>query len=552
MIDTALPLTSGQQAIWFDQLLHGDEPLYNMSGYMRILGPVDRERFEGAIVELVRRNDALRIVLHADGELPRQEIRSDVAAPLRYLDCSALPDKAARALQWMMEEVEKPPRLLDCSLFDNALIKISDDEYWWFHTYHHIIADAYGHSLLAAHLAAIYSGLAADLPVYSYVDYIRYDRDLQASPRWAEDLEYWAQRFKVVPAAMIERKTFGERIEHRRHVATIPRPFYDRMGAFAAAVGVSTFHVILAGLYVCFTRATGREDFVIGLPTLNRPNAAFKATVGLFTNVTPAWFELGLDLSSSDLLKGIAGVLRRDYRHQRIPLSEINRRVGLYREGRPQMFDVVLSYQNHSYDLRFDNYAVEQVSLRHGLKTPLMIEVSEYNQERDVAVNIDYSVSAFTPAEIEYFGEALKSAVAALIDGGATTVRDLPLAVAAEWAQRVRPDRDGAAELPRSALVRTDLEAALGAIWREELDVESVGLDDNVFDMGGNSLTLVRVARRIAVDLGCELTITQMFMYPTIRVLAAGLCGGGDTHSAIDTARERGAARRHAASRAGR
>ena len=301
----ALPLTSGQRAIWFDQLLHGDEPLYNMSGFMRIRGPVDRERFKTALFELVRRNDALRIVLHQNGDLPTQEIRSEVAPLLRFLDYSELPDKEAQAQRWMMREVDKPPRLLDCPLFDNTLIKITEGEYWWFHTYHHIIMDAYGHSLVASQLAAIYSGHADDLPIYSFADYIRYDRELQASDRWAADVVYWGQRFADLPAPMIERKSFGEHIEHRRHVMTLARPFYERMNAFAAGAGVSTFHVILAGLYLCFVRATGREDFVIGLPTLNRPTAAYKATAGLFTNVTPAWFELGVDLSSGDLVRAL-------------------------------------------------------------------------------------------------------------------------------------------------------------------------------------------------------------------------------------------------------
>jgi hypothetical protein len=551
--NSGLPLTSGQRAIWFDQLLHGDQPLYNMSGYLRILGPVDRERFETAVHELIRRNDALRIVLHQDGDLPIQEfVPGSVSQPVRYLDFSSLPEKEALALRWMMDEVEKAPRLLDTPLFDNALIKIADDEYWWFHTYHLIINDAYGHSLLVTQLAAIYSGVT-DLPAYSYVDYIHYDRELQASERWAADVEYWAQRFATLPGPMIERKAFGERIEHRRHVMTLERAFYDRMNAFAAQVGVSTFHVILAGLYVCFTRATGREDFVIGLPTLNRPNAAFKATIGLFTNVTPAWFALGVDLPSADLLKGIAAELRRDYRHQRVPLSEINRRIGLYREGRPQMFDIVLTYQNHSYDVRFDDYAVEQISLRHGLKTPLMIEVSEYNDELDVAVNIDYSTSAFTPDEIEYLGEQLKGALGALLDGGAAAIRDLPISPGRDLRVSAgAPLDDTIAALPRCDVPLPELEAMLSAIWQEELGLERVGAHDNVFDLGGHSLSLVRVAHRVAIEIGCALTITQMFMYPTIHALATGLCGQAEPAVAFDAARERGAARRRAAAQANR
>ena len=188
--------------------------------------------------------------------------------------------------------------------------------------------------------------------------------------------------------------------------------------------------------------------------------------------------------------------------------------------------------------------------MRHGLKTPLMIEVSEYNDDLDVAVNLDYSVSAFTPAEVEYFGEALKAAIDALLVGGETVIRELPIALGGERrAIGAGPAAAPAAELPRSELALPELEARLSAIWQEELGVERVGVDDNVFDLGGHSLMLVRVAHRIATEIGCELTITQMFMYPTIRALASGLGGRSDMDVAFEAARERGAARRRAGAR---
>lgn len=40
------------------------------------------------------------------------------------------------------------------------------------------------------------------------------------------------------------------------------------------------------------------------------------------------------------------------YRHQRFPVSEINREVGLG-QGRSTLFDVNLSFENHDNDMRF-------------------------------------------------------------------------------------------------------------------------------------------------------------------------------------------------------
>ncbi len=70
-------------------------------------------------------------------------------------------------------------------------------------------------------------------------------------------------------------------------------------------------------------------------------------------------------------------------------------------------------------------------------------------------------------------------------------------------------------------------------IWRELLDVERVDPDANVFDFGADSMHLVRARRRIHEETGCELDVSEFFLAPTARGLAASIAsrrgGGGGT-----------------------
>jgi hypothetical protein len=50
-----------------------------------------------------------------------------------------------------------------------------------------------------------------------------------------------------------------------------------------------------------------------------------------------------------------------------------------------------------------------------------------------------------------------------------------------------------------------------------------VGVDDNFFDAGGNSLLLLRTSVRLAEELGTEVRIVELFRYPTVRTLAEAL-----------------------------
>jgi acyl carrier protein len=76
---------------------------------------------------------------------------------------------------------------------------------------------------------------------------------------------------------------------------------------------------------------------------------------------------------------------------------------------------------------------------------------------------------------------------------------------------------------------RSELEAQIAQIWREVLGLEQVGIDDNFFDLGGNSLLLIRVHGELHELLRRELPITDLFRFPTIRALAA-YCGETSSH----------------------
>ena len=83
--------------------------------------------------------------------------------------------------------------------------------------------------------------------------------------------------------------------------------------------------------------------------------------------------------------------------------------------------------------------------------------------------------------------------------------------------------RRAAGVLPAAAspAPRSELERAIAEIWREVLGGAQPGVDDNFFDLGGNSLQLIQVHRRLSPLLAHELPLVAMFRKPTIRALAA-------------------------------
>jgi amino acid adenylation domain-containing protein len=70
---------------------------------------------------------------------------------------------------------------------------------------------------------------------------------------------------------------------------------------------------------------------------------------------------------------------------------------------------------------------------------------------------------------------------------------------------------------------RTPTESTLAQIWSEILNAEPVGIRDNFFDVGGDSLLAIRLINKINHQFQRELPLSSLFLNPTIEGLADSL-----------------------------
>ena len=75
---------------------------------------------------------------------------------------------------------------------------------------------------------------------------------------------------------------------------------------------------------------------------------------------------------------------------------------------------------------------------------------------------------------------------------------------------------------------RNDLEGSISEVWREVLGVERVGIRDNFFELGGTSVRLATMHRMLVERLEREVTVVDLFRYPTVAGLAEFLAGEED------------------------
>jgi len=85
-----------------------------------------------------------------------------------------------------------------------------------------------------------------------------------------------------------------------------------------------------------------------------------------------------------------------------------------------------------------------------------------------------------------------------------------------------------------------DIETSIAEIWQELLGIEQVGIHDNLFDLGGDSLLVIQIVSRIREVLHIEVPLRAIFETPTIAELAdkvgqTALALHGDTEELANT-----------------
>ncbi|KAG9605140.1 hypothetical protein KCV01_g6192, partial [Aureobasidium melanogenum] len=405
-----LPLTGPQLDIYQDQLMVGAVPTYNIGGYLDFHGGLDVVSFDQAWRGVVEAHDALRIrLIDRGGDTPVQYMTTDMSVSLPVLDMSdrAVPEEDAQA--WMSAGINTPFDLVEKPLFRSTLIKLADDRYHWFICVHHLIADGWALDMIFQALADRYTAirnggeLAPNAP--SYVRFIESDQAYRGSRQFERDTAYWLEKYADVPEPLIP-APHAHRFRDastgtREHRWPLPADMDAAIDTLVAEHRSTRFQVMLGLFYAFFLRTSQRDELSIGLSVLNRKDVEFRKTAGMFTNVIA--MRMGFDRANSfvDLLDGIGASLRKDYRHQRFPVGELNRQLGLFARHRSQVYDLSVSYEHGGSAMYFGHTPAYTIKCTNEHEnTPLRLCIRDELERKTTSMYFIYGQPHYDEVEI--------------------------------------------------------------------------------------------------------------------------------------------------------
>ena len=458
----AFPLSSVQQVVWLDQILHPQAPIYNIGLAWKISGPVDSTLLQRAINSVANRHESFRMLLSAHDELARQSYlkQVNIALPVHDFSAQADADQAARA--HMHQAFSQPFDLKDGLLWESQLVISGSACHYWLLRHHHLMTDGFGLALIVHAVADAYNTLLAqNEPAEagaSYIDFIAEDQDYLASPRFERDREYWYQRYQKLPDPLftLKNRENEENVLPSGQVDwVVSRAHWNRLNQFATGHGYSIMHLIMTGIAACYARLNQNDQIIIGVPVHNRSTARQKQTIGMFSSISPIGIRIDRSLSFTGLMGEVAAELRRSYRHQRFPVAEINRSLKLGQASRQQLYEITLSSMSFSGDDHFGGAPTHVEPMNHGHeRVPLAIAIRDHHALEDVLVEFVFNPRYLKAGEVARIRDRIALLIDSALEHPERPLTHLSMLSSKEYKQVVHDFNDNAVPFPSDKLLQ--------------------------------------------------------------------------------------------------
>jgi len=214
---------------------------------------------------------------------------------------------------------------------------------------------------------------------------------------------------------------------------------------------------------------------------------------------------------------------------------------------RQQLFESLLVFQNYgtgSACQRFgSNIEIQTVTAPETTNYPVTLMIVPGDE---LHVKILYRTDRYSREAIQHVLHDLQRLIAEMVGKPQRRIADILAALppyqpkgneessANTRACSVVNTSGGGAMLPQ-----TDSEKIVAAIWCALFQVSQVNLDSNFFDLGGHSLLLVEMHKRLERALQRRLPLVELFQHTTVRSLAQYLSNESDTKADVQVLRTR-------------
>jgi non-ribosomal peptide synthetase component F len=529
------PLSFAQQRLWMIDAAAPGSVTYHVPLLLRWLAPVDAECLSVALTAVVAKHEILRTTYQVRADLPVQVVGESAPVPVEVLDPPRAEDVEQAVLGAAHARAREPfdlaaGPLLRCRLWpgvpggDRVLLLL-----------HHIAIDGWSLVALFEDLAQAYEAALAGRPAalrplpVQYGDFARWDHEVLATDdmrrqlaRRVDELLTVDARLTLTGARPAPPRALGDR-PGRQHTVPVPAAVWSSVHRTATALRATPFVVLLAAYQQTLSQWSGREDFVIGAITANRPHPDLERLIGYFVATVPLRCRVRAGQSFAELATEARAEGYRSLTLQRLPYDQLAATAAVTvpgGHGRVQV-NVGFALQNMpTPDIAAPPWAPPTLLFTGSSRFDLLLIVEE-RDEGPVCV-LEYDTDVYPADLVRRFASDFLTRLAAGADDPDIRLRPgSPIGTTAPE-RVVEPAEPPTVADPSAVELFT---TALAEVRREVPGSGQLGPESNFFALGGNSMLAMSMLARAQRLHGVSAAPREFLSEPTVaglgRLLAA-------------------------------
>lgn len=411
------PLTSAQKRMWFLSKLNPESCLYTnpMAVRLSTSTPLELSLYTESFKRITERHEIMRTSFSSENGEVFQIIHNEVPFHIHYKD---LRTYNANEQKNSIEEIlsKDGQTTIDVEafpLFRHSILQLSDSEYVFIYTSHHIISDAWSSSTLFRQALQVYDELKSGKafqsmpPKYQFIDYVNWENNWLQSAEYTKMFSEWKQMiprdpeplnlpFDYLRPAAIDYSGALEKL-------TLNAALVKKITNFSRQENMNVFHTLLAAFNILLYKYSNNDDIVVGIPLANRNIKEFQETPGLFLNTLPHKTTIDESNTFIEYLMQVKDVSQRVLLNQELPFEK------LIEELRPSrnpaispIFQVLFVYQNIPSLYEWGGLKLSPEKADYNIsKYPLNLWLEDVGEE--LYLSLSYQTSLFKPATVRKF-----------------------------------------------------------------------------------------------------------------------------------------------------
>ena len=443
-----IPLSFQQQQVWVHSHMAGDVPIYNEAVTVYRRGPLDVAVLERCLCEILRRHEIWRTTFDTIDGKPVQIVRPAPASfPIKLIDLRYLRegDRASDAIVFPSGDAAEVFDLKQGPLLRAVLVRMGDEEYRLYMTFHQIVFDAASaYRIFLPELITLYDafsmGRSSPLPepILQYGDFACWQQTVLASGNWSDQLSFWRKKLSG-ELPILSWPNDHARPTYQTHQGAIQRFEFDPglisiLKSFCKEQGVSSYMIFLASFAAVLSRYAGQSDIVLGGLSAGRSRSEIETLMGYFVNPLALRIDLSGQPTFRQLTSRVRDTVLDALANGDVPFEKVVETV----QPRPTpdrnpIFQIILSQQpqispaGHGWDL-----VSEEVS-NGGSKLDLTIVLDERADR--VSGPITYNPNLFDASTIKRMVDHWQTFLTAALANPDRSIAELPLLTLSERQQ---------------------------------------------------------------------------------------------------------------------